>query len=215
MTKKIFAVGLLALVLVFGTNVAARAESENSNSEINVWKEKVAKAEKKAAEFEAKLKGTAIKIKSIDDLDDMTEMFLPSLDSSFKNGAALVVGPKGRTSTWFTVTAASQISYVAAPTSPYVNWTLEGDVWGTKVKVNVMDKTATKMTPENTAFKVGDRVAVQGTMKDGIITATKVRNHSMADDKTIELSAKLQELTKKLKELCNQMTTKPAICATL
>ena len=52
-------------------------------------------------------------------------------------------------------------------------------------------------------------------MKDGVVTATKVRNHSLADDTTIEISAKIQELLKKVKELCSQITPKLGICATL
>ncbi|MEK7554889.1 MAG: hypothetical protein AAB518_02825 [Patescibacteria group bacterium] len=211
MTKKIALIGVIALMLVVGTNFTAKAESDDS---MEALKEKAMKAEKKAMELEEKLK-FAGKIKNVDDLDDA-----PNIDAPHKGGPALVIGPKGQASVWMKLTAANQIAYTAVagnPTPPYAVWNLEGDVWGMKVKVSVMDSSVTKLVPEQATFKVGDQVGVHGTitMKEGIITAKRVKNHSLADDKTLEISAKIQELLKRMKELCAALTTKPAICGTL
>ena len=212
MTKKIVAASVLALLVVFGINFAAKAETNTTSDTIKALEEKAANAEKKAAELQMKLdKGMSVKVKSVDDLD--SENALPNINTPHKSGPALVVGPKGKATAWMTLTAVAQPSYVAVPTSPYFTWVLEGDVWGMRVKVNVMD--TTKLVPEKATFKAGDRVAVHGTMKDGVITATRVRNHSAADDKSAEISAKIQKLIEQVKELCNKITPKPAFCATL
>ena len=207
MTKKIALIGIIAFVLVFGTNFTVKAETNNAAADIVQLKEKLKESEKKRLELEKKIMGTpAFRRLNVEDLDD-ADRVMPPIEQDNKGGPSLIIGPKGKATVWTVLTMATQ-STGGATSSP---WTLEGDIWG--MKARIVTTASTKVQPEGATFKVGDRVAVYGTMANGVITATKIRNHSSTEVASADVTKKIQDLMNRLKELCASMPQKPAACA--
>ncbi|MEK7612497.1 MAG: hypothetical protein AAB407_04100 [Patescibacteria group bacterium] len=91
-------------------------------------------------------------------------------------------------------------------------------VWGVTFKVFINNKTKAHPEKISDLLKVGNKIALVGSMtEDGTATivAKSIRDWTVSNDKTKELSDKIQELLKKLKGICDALpaASRPAVCA--